>query len=64
MENNGPLKNDKRLSLIQEQLIKFVQLDFSGSLPVSEKGDDIDAIIIGINTLAEELNAVQIIKGE
>ncbi|HXB40331.1 MAG TPA: hypothetical protein VNZ49_07290 [Bacteroidia bacterium] len=62
MENNGQLKNDKRLSLIQEQLIKFVRLDFSGNLPVSEKGDDIDAIIIGMNTLGEELNTAEIIK--
>jgi hypothetical protein len=62
MKNNGQIKQDERLLLIQEQLIKFVQFDFSMALPVSEKGDEIDAIIIGLNTLGEELNAVGNLK--
>jgi len=63
MENGAEIKPDERLLLIQEQLLKFTTLDFSGSLPVSKNGDDIDAIIVGINTLAEELRALNIKKG-
>ena len=55
MEPGKEMQKDERLFLIQEQLIKFTQFDFSGHLPVSEKGDDIDAIIVGLNTLGEEL---------
>jgi hypothetical protein len=53
---------DARLYLIQIQLIKFTQMNFEGVIPVSEKGDDIDAIIVGMNTLGEELKALQINK--
>lgn len=57
MEKNEPIPNDERLRLIQDQLIKFTQFDFTERVPVSEKGDDIDAIIVGLNTLGEELSA-------
>jgi len=57
MENNSRAQSDQRLSLIQEQLIKFTQLDFTTRIPVSERGDEIDAIILGLNTLGEELDA-------
>ena len=56
------METDKRLFFIQEQLIKFTQLDFNVRVAVSEKGDDIDAIIIGLNTLGEELGATEIKK--
>jgi hypothetical protein len=51
---------DARFYLIQIQLIKFTQMDFEEVIPVSEKGDEIDAIIVGMNTLGEELKALQI----
>jgi hypothetical protein len=51
------MENDKRLELIQQQILRYVLLDFTVSLPVSGKGDDVDAIIIGLNTLGEELKA-------
>jgi hypothetical protein len=57
VEGNKQEPRDKRLDLIQQQLIKFTQFDFTGYLPVSEKGDDVDAIIVGLNTLGEELRA-------
>ena len=53
-------EKDLRLERIHEQLIKFTQLDFNGRIPLSEKGDDIDAIIIGLNTLGEELSVKKI----
>jgi hypothetical protein len=60
METTLPRKKDQRLDLIQDQLIRLTQLDFSRMLPVSEKGDDLDAIIVGLNTLAEELQTKKI----
>jgi len=62
MRHGVEIKPDERLLLIQEQLLKFTTLDFSGSLPISQKGDDIDAIIVGINTLAEELRPLNLKK--
>ena len=56
---NSEIKKDKRLDHIQEQLIKFTQFDFNGRIPLSDKGDEIDAIILGLNTLAEELSVKQ-----
>jgi two-component system sensor histidine kinase/response regulator len=52
------LENDPRIFLIQDQLIRFTQLDFSGYVSVSEKSDELDAIIVGMNTLGEELKAM------
>jgi hypothetical protein len=60
MEKKGEIKNDLRLELIKEQLIKYTQLDFSGHIHVSENSDEIDAIIVGLNTLGEELSEKKI----
>ena len=57
MEKKIEVKNDERLELIQQLIIKFTLFDFSGRIPVSEKGDDMDAIIVGLNTLGEELES-------
>jgi len=59
-----PENKDGRIRLIHEQLVRFTQLDFSLRLPVSEQGDDIDAIIVGLNTLGEELSAGEQFKKE
>jgi hypothetical protein len=56
------IDTDERLKQIQEQLLKYLQFNFTESLPVSAKGDDIDAIIAGLNTLGEELRALQLDK--
>jgi PAS domain S-box-containing protein len=45
---------DPRLERIQEMLLKFNAGDFSARETVSEKGDELDAIIIALNTLGEE----------
>lgn len=54
------MEKDVRLEMIQETLVKFTQFDFKGRIPVSERGDDIDAIIVGLNTLGEELEGVKL----
>lgn len=56
------MENDNRMELIQQQILKFVRLDFTMTIPVSGKGDDVDAIIVGLNTLGEELKAVLPVK--
>ena len=56
MKQNVPIEKDERLEHIQNQLISFVLFDFTVRVPISEKGDEIDAIIVGLNTLGEELN--------
>jgi hypothetical protein len=55
-------KKDIRLELIQQQLVRFVRFDFSENIPLSEKNDEIDAIIIGLNTLGEELRTTEILR--
>ncbi|MGZ4056595.1 MAG: hypothetical protein ACXVPU_15925 [Bacteroidia bacterium] len=46
---------DDRIEKIQEQILRFALKDFSLRVPVSDKCDDIDAIIAGLNVLGEEL---------
>ncbi|MGZ4035280.1 MAG: sensor histidine kinase, partial [Bacteroidia bacterium] len=49
-------KNDNRIESIFEQIIKFAKFDFNFRGTVSGEGDEVDAIIAGLNTLGEELN--------
>ena len=51
------LEYEERVSTILNVLIKTTQLDFSEKLPYSEKGDEIDAIALGLNTMCEELES-------
>jgi PAS domain S-box-containing protein len=48
---------DDRLEKITALLIKYSTGDFSARETISPKGDNLDAIIIGLNTLAEEIQA-------
>jgi PAS domain S-box-containing protein len=45
----------KRIDNIFSAILKYTVLDFSQKVPVSEKGDEIDAIAAGMNTLSDEL---------
>jgi PAS domain S-box-containing protein len=45
----------KRIDNIFTAILKYTKLDFSEKVPVSEKGDEIDAIAAGLNALSEEL---------
>jgi len=53
-------KVDTRLEEISDILIQYSLGNFDVQLPLSEDGDDIDAIIAGVNMLGEELNDVTI----
>ncbi|MBA3970755.1 MAG: PAS domain S-box protein [Bacteroidetes bacterium] len=48
--------NDKmRLNQLLDVLLKYTMMDFSHKAPLTDKGDEIDAISAGINALVEEL---------
>ncbi len=48
-------ENENRIIGIMDVLIKTTQLDFSEKIQISERGDELDAIAVGINTMCEEL---------
>ena len=60
MTNDNKINKDERFDQIKEQIIRYTQLNFNGCIPVSKEGDEIDAIIIGLNTLGEELSVLNL----
>lgn len=50
-------REDPRIKKIYELIEKFVTGDFSGREEITGKGDETDAIIAGLNVLAEEMEA-------
>ena len=48
---------DERIDKIYDLLVKYTTSDFSARETISEKGDELDAIILGLNTLGEEMQA-------
>lgn len=57
MGDNNISKNDGRVQKILDLLLKYTLGDYSKRESVSKKGDELDAIIIGLNTLGEEAEA-------
>jgi signal transduction histidine kinase len=49
--------NQQRLNKILETLLRYIVLDFSEKISISDKGDELDAIVAGLNTLSEELES-------
>jgi light-regulated signal transduction histidine kinase (bacteriophytochrome) len=45
---------DKRFQQIKEQIIRYANGDYDAQTPVSPDGDELDAIIAGLNALGEE----------
>lgn len=54
------MSKDRRIVQISNQLVKLASGKFNTRLPTSEAMDEIDAIILGINMLGEELQAVTV----
>ncbi len=54
-KSNFIKENEKRIVSIMDALLKTTQLDFSEKLCVSDRGDELDAIAVGLNTMSEEL---------
>jgi signal transduction histidine kinase len=48
-------ENEDRVNSILSALLKFTTMDFSERLVLSDKGDELDAIASGLNSLIEEL---------
>jgi len=46
----------KRIDSIFHSILKYTTMDFSQKISISEKGDEIDGIAAGLNTLGEELD--------
>ncbi|MGZ3919740.1 MAG: ATP-binding protein [Bacteroidia bacterium] len=50
-------ENQERINAILEVLIKYTARDFTKQIKLSDKGDELDAIAIGLNTLSLELES-------
>lgn len=48
--------NTERINELNNALINYSHFEFSEPAPISEAADDIDALALGLNTLAEEFN--------
>ncbi|MCE3226091.1 MAG: multi-sensor signal transduction histidine kinase [Bacteroidetes bacterium] len=57
MADKNNILKDERIQQILDLLLKYTVGDYAPRGTVSEKKDEIDAIIIGLNTLAEEAQA-------
>jgi len=53
----GMSAEDPRVNKILDILMDYIRQDFSNEIPLSNKGDELDAIAAGLNTLAEEMKA-------
>jgi PAS domain S-box-containing protein len=60
-EASGKVVRDyeKRVNNIMNVLLKYTLFDFSEKIPIGDVGDELDAISIGLNTMAEELEAAR-----
>lgn len=52
---------EKRVNKIMDVLLKYTMMDFSEKLPISDKGDEIDAIAVALNTLNEEIQTKNLV---
>ena len=55
LKTNFIQENEKRIQSIIDNLIKITQMNFSEKIEISDAGDELDAIAVGLNTMAEEL---------
>lgn len=55
---------EKRVGSLMEVLLKYTLFDFSEKAEISGIGDELDAIAIGLNTMAEELLAANKAEAE
>jgi PAS domain S-box-containing protein len=57
MSFKSKYSDDERVNKIMQLLVKYNTFNFSARESISEKGDEMDAIITALNTLGEELQA-------
>ena len=53
-------KDEQRLDDLMAAIMALARLDFSAKAPVTENGDVIDAMAVGLNMLGEELHATYV----
>ena len=53
---------ETRINRLLEVLIGYIKMDFTAQVEVSDAGDELDAIAVGLNTLAEELKSAKEIE--
>lgn len=46
-----------RITVILEAMLRYTTMDFSKRIPVSEYRDELDAIVVGLNSLIDELES-------
>ena len=51
----GMEKKEARIERLLDILLKYTVFDFSERAPIGEEGDEIDALAVGLNSLAEEV---------
>ena len=51
------MEGDKRLEQISAQIVRLANADFNEPGIISEKDDDLDSIVVGLNVLGEELES-------
>lgn len=51
------MTQEQRINDILEVLLRYTVRDFSERIEISESGDELDAVAVGINTLGEEMAA-------
>jgi signal transduction histidine kinase len=49
---------DNRINSIMSSLLQFASMDFSKPIAISQRRDELDALAAGLNTMAEELEAM------
>ncbi|MEO6302727.1 MAG: ATP-binding protein [Bacteroidia bacterium] len=55
--------NEERINLILQALLKYTTMDFSDRLSITDKGDELDAIAVGLNSVIDELeNQMSLLK--
>ena len=57
-------ENEDRINAILNSLLQYTTMDFSERLTVSDKGDELDAIICGLNSLIDELESQMMLLTE
>lgn len=57
IEFKKDFKQDKRIEKILDLILKFLKFDFKAHSTILGEKDELDAIIIGLNTLGEEIAA-------
>lgn len=56
-------ENEERINTILNALLKYTTMDFSDKLKITDKGDELDAIVVGLNSLIDELeNQMKLLK--